>query len=251
MSTLLLYPIVFNMLSEPIAGMFQERIRSSAVDRTLREKTDVAALAHHNVALVLGRTSSRTLSLTKEARFLRAELTMPRATYAEDLAEGVRRGDVRGGSFTFRALEDEWSFDGTLPIRDVIDMEVFEVSVVTFPAYLQTSVAIRSALRSPQRPRQVPAAPPRRPGRSLALAKMQQRQAMAELRDRRDDLERTILRDETGRVVTRPSQVDDVRAFADACQAKFGTRTPPRGWVWHRRFDHRGQKLSAAWEPRG
>jgi phage head maturation protease len=45
-------------------------------------------------------------------------------------------------SFGFRALEDEWNYDGKTPIRTVTDMRISEVSIVTFPAYQQTDVAV-------------------------------------------------------------------------------------------------------------
>jgi len=54
----------------------------------------------------------------------------------------IRRGDVSGMSFSFRAVKDDWSKGGA--IRTVQDMLVREVSVCTFPAYSTTEVAMRS-----------------------------------------------------------------------------------------------------------
>jgi HK97 family phage prohead protease len=56
--------------------------------------------------------------------------------------ESVSRGDIGGMSFAFRALEDEWRIDERgMPIREVLDATLSEVSVVCFPAYPQTTIS--------------------------------------------------------------------------------------------------------------
>jgi len=135
--------IVFNSLSVDLGG-FREIIKPEAVDRTLREGLDVRALVDHDSAKVLGRTKSGTLTLRKTARGLVIENDPPNTTYAKDLMESIERGDVSGMSFGFRVLTDEWRMEDGEAIRDVYDMTISEVSVVTFPAYAATDVAMRS-----------------------------------------------------------------------------------------------------------
>lgn len=140
------YAIVFNSLSENLGG-FKEIIAPDAVDRALNEGADVRALVDHDSGKVIGRTRAGTLTLRKDARGLRVQIEPdPEISYARDLLRAVARGDISGMSFGFRVLEDEWDYDGKLPVRTVTDMAISEVSVVAFPAYSATdvSVAIRS-----------------------------------------------------------------------------------------------------------
>lgn len=151
------YAIVFNVLSQDLGG-FKERILPSAVDRTLREGLDVFAYADHDSGKVLGRTRAGTLRLQKDSHGLQVEITPPSTTLAKDLMVLIKRGDVTGMSFRFRALDDQWHMEDGLPIREVSDMIIGEVSVLSEPAYLDTSVAVRSmqeyqqTIKLPHRP---------------------------------------------------------------------------------------------------
>lgn len=135
------YPIVFNVLSQDLGG-FKERILPDAVDRSLNG--DVRALVDHDRAKVIGRTKAGTLTLRKEKRGLRVTIEPdPEISYARDIMRAVARGDVSGMSFAFRVLEEDWHYeDKKVPVRDVLDMEIREVSVVTWPAYLETDVEV-------------------------------------------------------------------------------------------------------------
>lgn len=135
------YAIVFDRLSEDLGG-FLEKIAPSAVDRTLADGVDLRALAHHNPERVLGRLASGTLRVAKDARGLAVEIDPPAA--AADLVESVQRGDITGMSFGFRTYKDAWDFTTDPPTRTVQDMLIREVSVVAFPAYPQTQIALRS-----------------------------------------------------------------------------------------------------------
>ena len=49
-------------------------------------------------------------------------------------------------SFVFRAVKELWTVrDGILPLRELEDVDLFDVSPVTYPAYEATSVGLRSA----------------------------------------------------------------------------------------------------------
>ena len=147
---------VFDRLSEELgyAGVsFRERVRRGAFRRALDEGQDVAFLIEHDPRWPLARTRSGTLELTEDPRGLRTFSKIDtRQTYAADLAIAIERRDVDQMSFGFTIGADEWlerhHDDGTVEIvRDVVEVQrLFDVSAVTFPAYPQTDLGLRSAL---------------------------------------------------------------------------------------------------------
>lgn len=134
------YPIVFDKQSVDLGG-FREYIRPSAADRIFTDNLDVRALVDHDSARIIGRRSAGTIVLNADKRGVHVAIDPGKTTAARDIYESVSRRDVTGGSFAFRTLEDDWYLtdDGTA-IRDVLDMVVSEVSVVSFPAYPDTSI---------------------------------------------------------------------------------------------------------------
>jgi len=157
------FPIVFYTLSEDFGG-FRERILPTAVDRTLREALDVRAYFDHQTSKVLGRVRAGTLRLTKEAHGLRMDNDPDTSQqWIRDLMKSIKRGDITGMSFRFRDLtpqELRWNFEDDEVIREVHDMIVGEVSIVSEPAYPSTEVAVRSleTFRQDQAPRRRPSA---------------------------------------------------------------------------------------------
>lgn len=135
------YAIMFNSLSENMGG-FREIIKPEAVDRTLRTAADVRALWNHNESEVLGRTRAGTLALFKDQKGLKVEINPP--SWAGRYLETIERGDVSGMSFAFRVLPGgaEWDEETSPPTRYILDMEISEVSAVTFPAYETTDVQV-------------------------------------------------------------------------------------------------------------
>lgn len=138
------YASVYNSLSEDLGG-FRERISPAAFTRTLDDTSaDVRALVNHDSSLVLGRRSAGTLRLSTDKNGLGVEIYPPDTSYARDLRMLIERGDVNQMSFGFIVRADEWTIEETVRVRTVTDVELIEVSVVTIPAYPDTTVAIRS-----------------------------------------------------------------------------------------------------------
>jgi HK97 family phage prohead protease len=135
------YAIVFNKKSLDLGG-FREIILPEAVDRTLREALDVRALFDHDSGKILGRTRAGTLRLWADGHGLAVDINPPNPTDPPNLLTSMERGDITGMSFSFRTLTDDWRMEDGEVIREVSDMRVHEVSIVSFPAYPDTDVQV-------------------------------------------------------------------------------------------------------------
>jgi len=139
------YAAVFNQRA--LIWDFYEEVAPGAFRRALAEGQDVVALWNHDTNFVLGRARAGTLHLEEDERGLRVEILPPETQWARDLMESIRRGDVTQMSFSFRVPEggDEWrtAEDGKL-VRRLLDVDLFDVSPVTFPAYPQTEIGVRA-----------------------------------------------------------------------------------------------------------
>jgi HK97 family phage prohead protease len=90
---------------------------------------------------VLGRTP-KTLQLRQDARGLAFTLDPAPTQAGREVLELVRRGDLSGSSFGFRTIADAWYQDGEDTVRELIDIEIQEISLVAFPAYAATNVEV-------------------------------------------------------------------------------------------------------------
>ena len=140
------YAIVYNSLSEPLYGdLFRERINKGAFTKSLLEN-DQVCLWGHDTRYVLGRKSSGTLILREDDKGLYFEVSLPNTTWARDLKESVDRGDIKQMSFGFKVVRENWIDDKetlkeySMPIREINEITLHEISLVTFPAYPQTNV---------------------------------------------------------------------------------------------------------------
>lgn len=141
------YAAVFNRLSEDLGG-FREQIAPGAFAKAVT-KNDIRALVNHNPDLVLGRNKSGTLRLSEDEHGLAIEIDPPDTQTARDTMELLKRGDMTQMSFAFTVNKDTWTEEkGKVPIRTLEDVNLFDVSVVTYPAYPQTSVKVRSLFSS-------------------------------------------------------------------------------------------------------
>lgn len=137
------YFIVFNSETELYEGCFEE-IAPESFDNV--DLSDVRALIDHDTSKVLGRTKSGTLTLSVDAKGVYGEIKVnENDTEAMNLYSRVQRGDVDQCSFGFNILDEamETRDDGSYKFM-IKAIELFEVSVVTFPAYADTAVEARS-----------------------------------------------------------------------------------------------------------
>lgn len=141
------YAAKFDTRSHDLGG-FIETVRGGAFRRALSEGQDVRALINHDAGLILGRTASGTLKLAEDSTGLHYEVAAPDTSYARDLAESMQRGDVTQSSFSFRVRQDDWQKEGRGRLRTLIDVDLLDVSPVTYPAYEDTESGLLGAARA-------------------------------------------------------------------------------------------------------
>lgn len=164
--TLVGYAAKFGVRSEDLGG-FVESIAPGAFDRAISEGHDVRALWNHNADVVLGRTKAGTLRLSVDEVGLKIETDLPDTQAARDLRVSVARGDVSQMSFGFRTKGDEWRTEDGVPYRTLTDLDLFDVSPVTYPAYPQTEVSVRALDQAREMVAPPPAAPVERLARQI------------------------------------------------------------------------------------
>lgn len=148
------YFAVFNQQTELWPGAYEE-IAPGAFDGTLGN--DIRALVNHETMFVLGRNKAGTLELRVDSHGLWGSIKInPNDSDAVNLYERVKRGDVNQCSFGFNIIREEadWRDDGTVKWT-LKEIDLHEVSVVTFPAYEAAGVQARKAEVEQHKQRQI------------------------------------------------------------------------------------------------
>ena len=135
------YFAVFNSNYEMWPGA-TESVAQGAFAETLSD--DIRCLIDHDTMFVLGRNKAGTLELREDSYGLWGRVKInPNDQDAVNLHERVKRGDVDQCSFGFDILEEDTEIDGEKVHWTIKKVKLYEVSIVTFPAYEQTSVSAR------------------------------------------------------------------------------------------------------------
>jgi HK97 family phage prohead protease len=139
------YAAVFNSPSEDLGG-FVEYIAPGAFDSVMND--DVRGFYNHDWNYLLGRVSSGTLRIFLDEVGLGYEIDLPNTSYANDLAELMKRGDVNQSSFAFMIESDKWEVKGKQNIRTITKVSrLIDVAPVVIPAYpAATSKLVSRAL---------------------------------------------------------------------------------------------------------
>ncbi len=161
--------IVYHSRSQNLGG-FKEKILPGAATKTLRN-SDLRFLYDHDSANLLGRESAGTLTVSEDMRGVHFRVELPQTSVADDVFELCQRRDLTGCSFAMRVQKESWIDEPDddeeddeedtqgyskrsprmIPVRCVQQLELLELSAVSFPAYAATSVsaAERSRLLFP------------------------------------------------------------------------------------------------------
>lgn len=149
MKTIRGYAAVFNSQSHDLGG-FREVIAPGAFAGVLSRDVDVRLLYNHDDAAVMARTKSGTLELAEDETGLRIWARVDMADLdVQRVMPKMLRADVDQMSFAFTVEEDEWDESGGYPLRTIRSVgELYEVSIVPFPAYEATKAEVFERARS-------------------------------------------------------------------------------------------------------
>jgi len=135
------YAAVFND-ETVIGGSFAERIDRNAFDGA--DMTNTVALFNHDVNKPLAR-AGHGLELSVDDRGLKYRFEVGNQSYAKDLVENIRLGNVSTSSFGFTVRDDEWEMRDEMNLRTIKEVGLlFDVSPTTQGAYPTTEVGVRS-----------------------------------------------------------------------------------------------------------
>ncbi|MDH6226215.1 HK97 family phage prohead protease [Streptomyces sp. MJP52] len=139
-------------IGNPLTWGFYEEIAPGAFTKTLSEG-DARMLVDHDTRLVVSRVSAGSLRLAQDAQGLAVDADLDtRLSYVGDLVVNLENKNITGMSFGFRTVKDDWETvsvqtsegDMEAELRIIREVQLFEVSAVTFPAYEGTDAALRS-----------------------------------------------------------------------------------------------------------
>jgi HK97 family phage prohead protease len=138
-----------------------ETVKPGTFTRALKEKHDVRCLFNHDANQLLGRTAAGTMKLKQDDAGLYFDCTPPDTQLGRDVVTLVKRGDISGASFAFTVTAEtvkEETIEGkTIRTRQIEDVDLYDASPVTYPAYTGTDVNARMMeMRSRMFPAGVP-----------------------------------------------------------------------------------------------
>jgi HK97 family phage prohead protease len=142
------YAAVFNAWTDirDQAGTYKEQIAPGAFKRSIGQRTPVLQFDHGQHPLI-GSLPLGSLSVLREDRnglFVRARLSDN--WLIQPVRDAIAEGGISGMSFRFKVISDEWGTADGGETRTITEVELLELGPVVFPAYKQTSVAVRSLL---------------------------------------------------------------------------------------------------------
>lgn len=142
--TLFGYAAKFGLFSQNLGG-FVEVVGVDAFSKSLADDLRVLCRYNHNDMALLGASDSGTLTLGVDEIGLWYEDVLPDTQYGRDCAVLAARGDLCYSSFAFYTIEDEWALSPQgFPLRTLLAVQLLDVAPVNTPAYLDSTVALRS-----------------------------------------------------------------------------------------------------------
>jgi HK97 family phage prohead protease len=144
------YAAVYDTWTEihDYAGKFKERIRPNAFKRSLGQKTPVMQFDHGQHPLIGSLPIASIKRLREDARGLYVEARVFDNWLTEPLRDAIREEAIKGMSFRFSTVKDDWDRASKIPVRTLREVKLYELGPVIWPAYSDTTLALRSLQRA-------------------------------------------------------------------------------------------------------
>lgn len=142
-------PIVYDTPTKihDAVGEYIEIIKRGALDNA--DYTDCRLLYNHDLNKIPLARTPKTMQLTDSAAGLSMRASLPNTEAGRGVYEAIKRGDLSGMSFAFTVPKGGDVYDATTNTRTIYKIaKVYEVSIVPFPAYPQTSVEARAVMQA-------------------------------------------------------------------------------------------------------
>lgn len=141
------YGFPYDVAGGPERGGWSEVIVEGACAKSVVERDDVRLLVNHE-GLPLARTAAKTLTLASDAVGLRCDASLDRSSpLVASVLSAMERGDLDEMSFAFRVIRQEW--DADYLERRITEVQLFDVSLVTYPANPATVAQVRDDVPAP------------------------------------------------------------------------------------------------------
>lgn len=127
-------------------GLFDEKIARGAFAKTISERKPVLQFDHGHDAATGSVPIGAIEELREDKHGLFVSARMHDNARVEPIRQAIASGAIDGMSFRFRVIREEWDESGDIPLRTILEVELFELGPVVFPAYQSTSVGVRSLL---------------------------------------------------------------------------------------------------------
>jgi len=139
------YAALFDVVTD--LGFCTESVAPGAFTESI-QRDDVRALFNHDPNYVLGRNTAGTLDLAEDDKGLLATIRPPDNSLGKDIVTLIKRKDVSQMSFGFYVEEEEGRFEENKKPHFLLKkVRLFDVSPVTFPAYEETEIDVKRAVR--------------------------------------------------------------------------------------------------------
>ncbi|MUL75712.1 HK97 family phage prohead protease [Mycolicibacterium sp. CBMA 226] len=137
--------VPYGKMSLLLPGGFYEVVEPGALAKSLAAKTNIVSRLEHHPEWLLASTAGKTMRVDDTEQGLLYDLDLPSTSAGRDTYALVKRGDLRGASMSFTAIEQEFRHEGAALVRHLLEIRCTEISPVAQPAYGdETSTALRS-----------------------------------------------------------------------------------------------------------
>jgi HK97 family phage prohead protease len=127
-------------------GLFDEVIARGAFTKTIKERRPVVQFDHGRDVATGSVPIGAIEDLREDRHGLLVKARMHDNARVEPIRQAIASGAIDGMSFRFRVIREEWDESGDIPLRTILEVELFELGPVVFPAYEATTVGVRTLL---------------------------------------------------------------------------------------------------------